>query len=155
MSLDAAPDADDTTGDVMAGLDADGWQPIRFSAFTSLIGPILTRRRGERSDFCFRVQPKHDNTEDRPHGGMIMAFADEAMGLAAQWSKPGLRMFTVSFDCQFIGPSLIGELVVAETEVVRATSTLVFMRCMVRVEDRVVAQCTGIWKVVKNRPEAA
>lgn len=130
---------------------ADGWQPIRFSAFTQLIGPIYYRRDEDATRFCFRVAPKHDNTANRPHGGMIMAFCDEALGLTAHWARPGDRLLTVGFECQFIGASSVGELVVIETAVTRATASLMFMRGICRVDDRVIASCSGIWKAVRAK----
>lgn len=138
-----------------ADLIAAGWQPIRPSAFTRLIGPILHRRDGDGIRFCFRVDPKHDNTADRPHGGMIMAFCDEALGLAAHMRRPGDRLLTIGFDCQFIDASSIGDLIEIAPHVTRATSSLMFMRGDCTVGDRIVASCSGIWKVFRQRTTAS
>lgn len=127
---------------------AEGWQPVRQSAFTQLVGPFYSRRDDEATRFCFRVAPKHDNTVERAHGGMIMAFCDDALGLAAHWARPGMRLLTIGFECQFVNAAALDELVIAETTVTRATATLVFMRGICRVGDRTVATCSGIWKVV-------
>lgn len=121
------------------------WQPIRPSAFTQLIGPILMHS-AEPATFAFRVQEKHDNTRDRPHGGMIMSFMDEALGLAAHSFWPGEQFLTVSFECQFIDGSRIGDLVVARVEHLRSTRSLMFLRGTCLVDDRVIASCSGVWK---------
>lgn len=142
MPVDAADDTD---------LIANGWQLVRPSAFVNLIGPFYQRRDEGRIRFCFRVQPKHDNTQGRPHGGMILSFLDEALGLSAHFVRPQETFFTIGFDCQLIGGSVIGDLVVAETQVISATRTLMFIRGDCRVGDRVIASASGTWKRVANK----
>lgn len=128
----------------------DGWQEIRYGAFVHLIGPILTRREGEALKFCFAVEDKHDNTYGRAHGGMILAFCDEAMGLTAHAARAGDKLVTLSFDCQFVGGALPGDVVTIQAEVVRNTTSLIFLRAVCTTGDRPVASCTGIWKAVRN-----
>jgi acyl-coenzyme A thioesterase PaaI-like protein len=132
-------------------LIADGWEPIRPGAFITLIGPFYQRIVEGRPQFCFRVQPKHDNTQGRPHGGMIMSFLDEALGWSTHIARPKDKFFTVGFDCQFIGGSVVGDLVVAQTEVVSSTRSLMFMRGDCTVGGRVIASGSGIWKCL-TRP---
>jgi acyl-coenzyme A thioesterase PaaI-like protein len=138
-------------GEENADLIADGWRPVRPGAFINLIGPFYTRLIEGRPQFCFRVAPKHDNTQGRPHGGMIMSFLDEALGWTAHMARPDERFFTVGFDCQFIGGSMVGDLVVAEAEVVNATKSLIFMRGDLKVGGRIIASASGIWKVLTPR----
>lgn len=132
------------------GLIADGWKRGHDGAFISLVGPIYFRFRDNKPEFCFRVQPKHDNTTGRPHGGMLMTFMDEALGWATHIARPGDAFFTVGFECKFIGASAIGDLVVAETGIVSQTKSLMFMRADCKVGDRIIASATGIWKSVKR-----
>ena len=133
---------------------ADGWKPIRPGAFITLIGPFYMREDTGRTQYCFRVAPKHDNTRGRPHGGMIMAFLDEALGWSTHIARPHDSFFTIGFDCQFIGGSMVGDLIVAETEVVSATKSMMFMRGDCKVGDRIIASASGIWKRVGSRPPA-
>ena len=130
---------------------ADGWKPIRPGAFITLIGPFYIRIRDDKPQYCFRVAPKHDNTQGRPHGGMVMSFLDEALGWSTHIARPHDSFFTIGFDCQFIGGSMVGDLVVAETEVVSATKTLMFIRGDCRVGNRVIASASGTWKRVANK----
>ena len=132
-------------------LVASGWKPVRPGAFITLIGPFYTRLVDGRPQFCFRVNAKHDNTQGRPHGGMIMSFLDEALGHSTQIARPDVSFSTIGFDCKFIEGSVVGDLVVAETEVIRATRSLMFMRGECKVEDRVIAVASGIWKMLKPR----
>ncbi len=144
----------DAIADAAAGMDdlvAAGWKPIRPGAFNVLIGPILHHRDGDTVRFCFRVAPKHDNTGGRTHGGMIMAFCDEVLGLTAHMRRPDDRLFTIGFDCQFIDSSGVGDLVEIEPRVTRETSSLMFLRGDCMVGGRVIASCTGIWKISRRR----
>ena len=133
-------------------LIAAGWRPVRASAFSGLVGPIYHRRDGEAPRFAFRVEPKHDNSQGRPHGGMIMSFCDEALGLSAHRARPDASFVTIGFECQFIGAAMVGDLVEIATHVTKATASLVFMRGDCTVGDRVIASSSGIWKATRLRP---
>lgn len=123
-----------------------GWSRIRPSRFTTLIGPIWTITIDGRQRYAFVVEDKHDNTADRAHGGMIMAFCDEALGLHAHGSRPNDMLFTVGFDCQFVNGARMGDLVEIEPEIVNGGRSLVFIRGTCRAGERVIATCSGIWK---------
>jgi acyl-coenzyme A thioesterase PaaI-like protein len=138
-----------------AGLAGRGWSRIRPSRFTALIGPIWTATIDGRARYGFLVEDKHDNTADRAHGGMIMAFCDEALGLSAHQSKPNDKLLTIGFECQFINGAVIGDFVEIEPEIVNSTRSLVFMRGTCEVGERVIATCSGIWKragAARNSP---
>ncbi|BCH28229.1 thioesterase [Mesorhizobium sp. L-8-10] len=129
-----------------ARLVGQGWSRIRPSRFTTLIGPIWTITVNGRQRYAFIVEDKHDNTTDRAHGGMIMAFCDEALGLHAHGLKPADRLFTVGFECQFVNGAKMGDLVEIEPEIVNGGRSLVFMRGTCKAGERVIATCSGIWK---------
>lgn len=133
---------------VPPGLAADRWKPVSGSRFLDHVGPILMRDDGTNLRYGFVMEPKHDNSQRRGHGGMIMTLCDDAMGCAAQASRPNHMLFTIGFDCQFISGALEGEFVEARCEVVRTTRSLVFMRSTCMAGDRVVATASGIWKVL-------
>ncbi len=128
-------------------LDA-GWRVSGHGAFRELVGPFYVRERDGKLEYCFRVQPKHDNTEGRAHGGMIMSFCDEALGMAAVRARPGVRLVTISFDCQFIGGATEGSLVVLEPQVIKTTASLVFLRGLCLTNGQTVAACSGVWKAI-------
>lgn len=140
-----------TLADETATLEAQGWTRLRPSAFTSLIGPLWLKHDGTTQHCGFIVREKHDNTALRAHGGMIMAFCDEALGFTASASRPDTQLFTISFECQFIGGAKLGEFVEVSCEIVKNTSSLVFMRGTCMTGTRVVATCGGVWKVLGPR----
>jgi acyl-coenzyme A thioesterase PaaI-like protein len=126
----------------------EGWEPVRDTGFIGLVGPIYRRQRGERWAFAFRAAPKHANLRDVVQGGMLMTFADRALGRNA-WKAAGDKaVATIEFNMQFVSAGELGELIEIVPEVVRKTSSLVFMRGDLVVGSRMVATATGIWKIL-------
>jgi acyl-coenzyme A thioesterase PaaI-like protein len=137
-------------GSPAGGFDpaAEGWEPVKDTGFIGLVGPIYRRSAGERWAFAFHALPKHANLRDVVQGGMLMTFADRALGRNA-WKAAGDRpVATIQFDMQFISAGQIGEFFEIRPEVVRKTSSLVFMRGEIRAGARVVASATGVWKIL-------
>jgi acyl-coenzyme A thioesterase PaaI-like protein len=79
---------------------------------------------------------------------MLMAFADQALGLTAREVNGGLPQATIQLDTQFIAPVTVGEFVQVKAHVVRRTRTILFMRGTLVVGERAVASSQGIWKVL-------
>ena len=86
-----------------------------------------------------------------------MTFADMALGCgvghAVRDGHPiadveGSHFVTVQLQVQFAAAAQVGTLIVARPEVVRKTSSLVFVRCLIAAEDRTVASADGIFKLL-------
>lgn len=130
---------------------AEGWRPVKDTGFVGLVGPIYRRQHGERWAFAFRAEPKHANLRDVVQGGMLMTFADRALGRNA-WKAAGDKpVATIAFNMEFVSAGDMGEFIQIAPEVVRKTNALVFMRGDLMVESRVVATATGIWKILGSR----
>lgn len=128
-----------------------GWKVLEATSFSRHIGPYFYRPAGSHFRFCMRTDSRHDNSHERAHGGVVMSFADEALGFAGRWSRDNLPMFTIEFDCRFLDAILCGDVVEVEPEVIKATRSLMFMRGDCTVDGRPVASCTGVWKVLEKR----
>ena len=129
-------------------LAAQGWRPVRNDGFIGLVGPIYRREHGERWQFGFRAEGKHANLRQVVQGGMLMTFADRALGRNAWKAAADKPVATIQFDMQFVSAGEIGAFIEIEPEVVRRTSSLVFMRGTLTAGERVVATCNGIWKIL-------
>ncbi|GJD47558.1 hypothetical protein OPKNFCMD_0266 [Methylobacterium crusticola] len=136
---------------------ATGWHAFTDPGFIDLVGPVLIRERapGAPPAFGFRAEPKHANLIGVVQGGMLMTFADRALGVAAMEAAGGANCVTVQFEMQFVSAGRIGAFVTLVPEVVRRTGSLVFMRGDARCDGSVVAAATGVWKILRRRPEAA
>lgn len=118
--------------------------------FMVLIGPLWQRGGGQDIAFGFLAQEKHLNRRGVVHGGMLMAFADQALGLTARELTGGLPQATIQLDTHFIAPAVAGEFITVRAEVVRRTRSILFMRGTLDVAERAVASSQGIWKVLSN-----
>jgi uncharacterized protein (TIGR00369 family) len=118
--------------------------------FMVLIGPLWQRGEGEELSFGFVVEEKHLNRRGVVHGGMLMTFADQALGLTAREVTGSLPQATIQLDTHFIAPAAAGEFITVKAEVVRRTRSILFMRGTLGVGLRAVASTQGIWKVLSN-----
>lgn len=128
-----------------------GWEPFPDEGFIDLVGPIMMRRTatGLRS-FGFVAAQKHANLIGVVHGGMLMTLADRALGLASWDAAEGRPCVTIQFDMQFVSSAKMGDFVEMTPEIVRLTSSLVFMRGDLKVGDRTVGAANGVWKILKR-----
>ena len=127
---------------------AAGWKLMRGSGFGELVGPILARREDETWAYAFQSGPQHENRQGAIHGGMLMTFADHAIGAIA-WEASGRRKcVTMQLESQFLSAGIPGDFVECRGEAVRVARSVIFMRGMVTVGERPVLSATGIWKVV-------
>ena len=126
---------------------ADGWGPVIPSEYTDLIGPIWQRCVNGQWEFTMYCDAKHRNINGVVHGGVLMSFADQAMGrTAAPLHSP---LSTVQLDSQFVDVARIGEFLRAAPRVVRDTKSLFFMSTDIYSGDRLVTIASGLWKKLK------
>jgi acyl-coenzyme A thioesterase PaaI-like protein len=115
-----------------------------------LIGPLWQQGEGQDLTFGFLAEEKHLNRRGVVHGGMLMAFADQSLGLTAREIIGGLPQATIQLDTHFIAPAVAGEFITVRAEVVRRTRSILFMRGTLAVGERAVATSQGIWKVLSK-----
>jgi len=125
-----------------------GWEMVRVVGFSELTGPLWKREDDGRLRFGFVVEQKHLNYAGNLHGGMLMSFADLAMGMTAWRATGGKPHATIELNIQFVESVRLGEFVEAQCEVVRATRSVVFMQAKMFVGARIVAAANGIWKIL-------
>lgn len=130
-------------------LGAEGWTAIDGGTFGDFVGPFWRRVVDGRSQYGFVADERHANHRNIVHGGMIMTFADYVVGMAGAELAADIHQVTIQLDVQFVSAAEIGELLVGHSEVLRATSSLVFLRGTIEANGRVVATGTGIWKRVR------
>jgi uncharacterized protein (TIGR00369 family) len=125
-----------------------GWTPvIREEGLVALVGPFWTKMEGDSLIYGFLAERRHLNRQGIVHGGMIMTFADNSLGMASSAANGGRRQATIQLDTQFIGEVKEGDFVEARCRVIRQTRSLMFMAATLTVGARVVATSTGLWKL--------
>lgn len=129
--------------------DAAGWQMIEDDGFIGLVGPIFYLPFEDGiGRFRFQAEAKHSNRGGFVQGGMLMTFADRALGMTARKGHLPRPQATVQFDMHFIRTAKIGALVEMECRVVRETRSLIFLDGTILVGGEVVATARGVWKII-------
>lgn len=147
MSIDTEPSNITSADDLLR----DGWQAQQDDGFIDLVGPVWRApdRYGHR--YAFVAAPKHRNRRGVVQGGMLMTFADRAMGGAARNNDPAIRQATVQLNFDFIDAAQIGDVVEIDCEVMRRTRSLVFVRGRLFEEQRLIGTANGIWKILTQQ----
>jgi uncharacterized protein (TIGR00369 family) len=121
---------------------------MRPEGYPALIGPFWYKREEGGFRYGFPAEARHLNLGGVVHGGMLMSFADDVLGMTV-WEAAGRKpCTTVQLSTQFISPARAGEFVEGRAEVLRSTRSVVFVRGLVTVGDRTVIHADGIWKIL-------
>jgi len=148
--MHAAHNTEPTTKQTPFDPVVDGWEPYVDDGFIGLVGPFWQRRRDGILEFGFVSQPKHENRRGVTQGGMLMTFADRAMGMTAWYQNGCEPQATVQLSYQFIAAVQIGDFVVARAKVQHISRSLIFIEAALRAEERIIGSAQGVWKVLKR-----
>ena len=135
---------------------AAGWECLEVGGFTGLVGPFW-RHRDENGapSIGLIIEERHCNLHlGTLHGGVVMTFADIALGSGVSHALGHSRCATASLQTQFVAVARVGQLLTCKAEVVRASKQLVFVRGLVIADERIIANADGIWKVMDEAPRA-
>ena len=119
-------------------------------AFAAAVGPLFIRHTGRGPRFAFRAAAKHTNARGVVHGGMLMTFADQALGLAVQHAVGTIDVATASLNCDLVAGARPGDLIEGEATISRITRRLVFVKGTLACGDTVLMNASGLW--VRIRP---
>jgi len=129
-----------------------GWTTWSRDSFESNNGPFWHRRESDGRVRCaFRVAKKHLNGMGNVHGGCFMTFADYCLFALASGELQGPGV-TVSFACEFLDAAREGELIECDGEMTRVGGSLIFLRGMLKSDERALFTFSGTIKRVKKRP---
>ncbi len=103
------------------------WEEEIFEHET--VGPFYFKKEGNSYVSAFRAARKHMNGGSIMHGGCTMTFADFSLFAIAYDHVD--RGVTIAFNSEFLSGPMIGQLIEARGEVLRAGRSLVFVRGIV------------------------
>lgn len=130
-----------------------GWVLRPGKAFNSHVGPFYQRGDGDALRCGFITDERHGNKRGVTHGGMVATAFDVALGNAS-WDAAGQKpCATVQLNIHYVGALKLHEFAEVAVEVVRATRSLVFLRGVMSVGERVIATADGVWKILAWRGE--
>ena len=68
------------------------------------------------------------------------------LGLAVHRVAENKICVTISLDIKFIGSSNIGDEIIGDIKIEKATKTLVFVNCVLNSKKNKIAVASGVWK---------
>ncbi|BBK42173.1 thioesterase [Allostella vacuolata] len=123
--------------------------PPRTDRYSANLGPFYRKEVEEgRWLFGFRVEERHLNSNSVVHGGCLMSFADEMLGITVHFAAGRRRCATISLNNEFVTAAKLGDWVLGTPEVVRVTKSVVFVRGTLTVDDKIILASSGIWKLL-------
>jgi uncharacterized protein (TIGR00369 family) len=120
--------------------------------FEDLAGPFYWKTGDDGRPVCaFRPERKHMNGGGFMHGGCIMTFADFCLFVIARQDLEGSMSVTATFNGEFVGPALEGQLVECRGEVVKAGRSLVFVRGLITADGEPVMPFSATLKKTRRK----
>lgn len=128
----------------------------RRSPLTDPWAPIYARTEAEAVILGLWAREPHVNGRGFVHGGLIMALADNAMGLSCVQVLGGdASMVTVNMTVDFLGTAQLGQWLSFETRFVKAGGTLAFTQAFVLADGEPCARANGVFRLIRPKVQAA
>lgn len=138
--------------DAHNSLIALGWKPRSLPGFAGLVGPLWTRKEESGWAYGLLATAAHLNPAGLVHGGLLTTLIDHALSAIAWEALGRSACVTVQLDTQFLAAALDGHFLEARGQVLRATSSLVFMQGAISVAGSDVLVASAILKRVGKPP---
>jgi len=124
----------------------------RHSPLTAPWEPIYADIREDRWVLGIEIRQPHTNSRGAPHGGLIAALADNAMGLScgvmlAALKIPSSGLVTVSLAVDYLGAAKLGQWLEFDTDFIKPGKSLCFAEATVRADGKPVARAHATFKV--------
>jgi uncharacterized protein (TIGR00369 family) len=116
--------------------------------FEIYVGPVFEQGKKGTRAFAFQVDERHVNMRGVIHGGMLMTFADAALGQAAWDACDHAPCVTLNMQCQFLAPAKLGDLVEVAPVLTRRTRSLIFLRGDFTVGGAPIFIASSVWKIL-------
>ena len=113
-------------------------------------GGILFRTISENEyEFKTKINENHLNTAKITHGGFIAALVDSGVGTAAHRAADQRSCVTISLELKFISAVKLGQELIGTAKIQKKTKSMIFLTCELKVENKIAATASGIWKILK------
>ena len=126
-----------------------GWTQHDVPGFSKLVGPFWRRDDERGPAYGFLVEDHHLNGNGIVHGGMLMTFIDQAIGMVVYAAIERKPCATIQLNTHFLDAGRPGEFIEARAEIVRKTRSVVFTRGALTANGRLLLSAEGIWKILR------
>lgn len=134
----------------MADGPPEGFAPhFRKSPVTDPWEPLYSRKIESVVQIGLVIRAAHCNSRGLPHGGVIAALADNAMGLSCGAALPSTGgLVTVSLGVDYVGSAKLGQWLQVEPRVLRVGGSLAFADALVTADGSIVARASASFRVL-------
>ncbi len=105
----------------------------------------------KKFEFKTKIKKIHLNRAQITHGGYLCSIIDAGSGSAAHFCAKGKLCVTISLEIKFIGSTKINDEILGSVRINKKTKTLVFLDCILKSKNKVVASASGIWKILNHK----
>jgi uncharacterized protein (TIGR00369 family) len=128
----------------------EGFAPhFRKSPVTDAWEPLFSRKLDGVVQIGLTVRPAHCNSRGLPHGGVIAALADNAMGLSCGTALPSVSgLVTVGLSVDYVGSAKLGQWLQVEPRVLRVGNSMAFADALVTADGAIVARASASFRVM-------
>ena len=125
----------------------------RHSPLTTPWEPLYADIREDRWVLGIEIREPHTNSRGAPHGGLIAALADNAMGLSCgvmlkALNIPSSGLVTVCLSLDYLGAAKLGQWLTFDTDFIKPGKSLCYADATVRADGKPVARAHATYKVV-------
>ena len=126
-------------------------QISRVSGFMHHNGGLYFREISENEyEFKATIKEFHLNKREITHGGFICSLIDAGAGTAVYRNTSGKSCVTISLDIKFISMTKLNDEIKGKVKIIKKTNSMIFVTCELLSQKKLVAQASGIWKVIKK-----
>lgn len=129
----------------------EGYAPSEGrGGFSTLNGPYFYRPGdGPVAEQAFYARARHANGMGLVHGGMLSAFMDGVLA-GAVGRGTGKMAVTIHLSIDFLHMARVGEWVMGEGRLTRATRDVAFAEGRAYVGGRDIVRCSGVFKLMSR-----
>ena len=111
-------------------------------------GGVMFRSISENEyEFKSVINENHLNNLGITHGGYICSLIDSGAGTAAYKAANNNPCVTISLDLKFISTTKKGDEIIGFVKILKRTSSMVFLICHLKSNERIIASASGVWKI--------
>ena len=115
-------------------------------------GGLLFRKiNNKKFEFKTKIKKIHLNKAKITHGGYICSIIDASSGTAAHFCAKGKPCVTISLEIKFIGTTKNNDQILGSVIINKKTNSLVFLNCILKSKNKIIASASGIWKILNNK----
>lgn len=129
-----------------------GWHNWSGETFeNTTAGPFYFKDVDGENVSRFRAAQKHMNADGVMNGGCLMSFADFALFAIPKDHIDDNCGVTVAFNCEFISGPVVGALMEARGEIIRAGNSIIFVRGIITGDGQICLNFSGTIKKFRPR----